>query len=201
MSVGWASILGRVVAIRFPITVSGICPRSGSSASATGAHTGKLSDAPHFIGHENYTWSKLVPDFYSVETIWADSGIHALEEFDYGHILNKKGLKYLYSVLWRKYPQYRENIVNYAKDNSISCLYVKFESKLISIFQSFKKIISRAVRKKDDVKKYFDVEDISVAVDITQKVMKENDVLKSCNFTLFTEGGILPRDCIYDCLS
>lgn len=181
MSVGLASILGSVVAIRFPITVSGICPRSGSSASATGAHTGKLGDAPHFIGHENYTWSKLVPDFYSVETIWADSGIHAFEEFNFGHILNKKGLKHLYSVLWRKYPQYRENIVNYANNNSISCLYVKFESKLIPIFSLSKKVISRMLRKNGDVKKYYNVGDINDAVRITKKVLDEEDVLNYFN--------------------
>ena len=36
------------VFIDYPFTISGICKTSGSADSATGRHTGKWEDAPHF---------------------------------------------------------------------------------------------------------------------------------------------------------
>lgn len=35
---------------------------------------------PHLNGHIDYVWSDLVPKFYSVESVWADSAIKAIED-------------------------------------------------------------------------------------------------------------------------
>ena len=77
-----------LVHVDYPLTLSGICDKSGSADSASGKHTGELSDAPHFRGHSNYIWSEKVPKFYSVETIWADTMIHALEDCQANNYLN-----------------------------------------------------------------------------------------------------------------
>lgn len=64
--------------VNFPFTIDGNCPKSGAGAQAQGKHTGKLSDAPHFHGNPNYKWEPLVPQVFSIQTIWADSGMAAI---------------------------------------------------------------------------------------------------------------------------
>ena len=83
IAVALASVCKNVIRINYPITISGICPRSGSSDSATGKHTGELRNAPHFRGHINYEWDKKVPAVYSVESIWAETALHALRTFNH----------------------------------------------------------------------------------------------------------------------
>lgn len=70
-----------LLVIDYPFTISGICKNSGSADSATGKHTGNLTDAPHFRGHINYIWSSEIPTFYSVETIWSDSALAAVRDY------------------------------------------------------------------------------------------------------------------------
>lgn len=66
--------------ITVPLTIAGVCKNSGSADSSNGKHIGKYSDMPHLNGHMDYSWSDLVPKFYSVETVWADSAIKAVED-------------------------------------------------------------------------------------------------------------------------
>lgn len=66
--------------LNIPFTIDGNCPKSGAGSQAQGKHTGKLKDAPHFKGHNNYHWDDFVPEVYSIQTIWADSGLKAIRE-------------------------------------------------------------------------------------------------------------------------
>ena len=71
------------VEIGYPITIPGVCPDSTSAASAKHQHIGQLKDAPHFIGNEGYVWDIRIPEYYSVETIWAETmlkGIRAMKK-------------------------------------------------------------------------------------------------------------------------
>lgn len=119
MSVSLMLLCRKIQYANFPITISGMCPGSGSANSATGAHTGELKDAPHFIGHDRYTWNQHIPDFYSVETIWAETGIQALIEFNRNDLVESVNLAYLLAVCSEKYPQFEEKIFEHAKKNSI----------------------------------------------------------------------------------
>lgn len=69
----------KVAMSEIPFTIDGNCPKSGAGAQAQGKHTGSLKDAPHFNGHVGYEWNSLVPYVYSIQTIWADSGLAALK--------------------------------------------------------------------------------------------------------------------------
>jgi len=80
LSIAISLLVEKVCVIDYPLTISGICKQSGSSDSATGKHTGELKDAPHFKGHINYEWSSKIPSFYSVETIWGDSALAAIND-------------------------------------------------------------------------------------------------------------------------
>lgn len=113
-SVALSLFVDCVLEINFPLTISGICNRSGSADSATGRHTGRLEDAPHFKGHIDYQWSKLVPSFYSVETIWADSALAAVSDIKPELLVDFNVLK-LDNDCLIKYPQFSKLILEHAR--------------------------------------------------------------------------------------
>lgn len=164
------SVVGkRVIASQMPVTISGICPKSGSSASATGEHTGKLENAPHFVGHSAYTWSDLVPKIYTVETIWADTGIHALQDFnqeDFIRIFNYKKLLVLLKI---KYPQFKQEYSDFVDGHARPSIFLFLTYRLATVFSFFKKAVKRVFRKKDSVKKFYDVKDIDSATTIAKR--------------------------------
>ena len=131
---------GKAVNLDVPLTISGICNGSGSSQSATGEHTGKLEDAPHFRGHENYEWDKRIPKFYSVETIWGDSALAGVKEIDsrYNKFYQPETL--IYRCL-RKYPAFKTEIVSNYRANGGNviklCVYLasRFIAKLKSLLK------------------------------------------------------------------
>ena len=156
-----------VIRTTFPITISGICEKSGSSDSATGAHKGKLSDAPHFIGHDSYVWEKLIPQIYSVETIWAETVIKALRDFNMEKEIAKFNIKYFEFLLFNKYSnllkdaQYKKNI------NIFIYYYLKLKTIYIKAIRRIsKKIlgINRVFRVKNTV----DIDKASYYVKINQ---------------------------------
>ncbi|MFW2136098.1 glycosyltransferase family 2 protein [Chryseobacterium sp. TY4] len=69
--------------IDFPFSIAGACPASATVNATVGGHSGKLEDAPHFNNRGEYEWEKLVPSYYSVETIWAETAVKALKEMNY----------------------------------------------------------------------------------------------------------------------
>ena len=102
---------GRAVSVNVPLSISGICTGSGSSQSATGEHTGKLEDAPHFRGHNKYDWDSRIPRFYSVETIWGDSAMAAIKDIDPDYEIYYKPETLTYRCL-RKYPKFKDEIMD-----------------------------------------------------------------------------------------
>ena len=105
-----ALLSDNIIVLDMPLTISGICNVSGSSASATGSHTGKIEDAPHFIGHDTYEWSKKVPKFYSVETIWADSALAAIKDICPEFEKEFKPHR-MVEICLSKYPQYKDIVL------------------------------------------------------------------------------------------
>lgn len=172
MSVALSQVINKVDVFEYPITISGICPKSGSSASATGDHTGKLEDAPHFKGHQSYEWDRRVPAVYSVETIWADTGLHALRDFDQDNIVDGNSLANIYSRIWRKYPQFRDEVQRVADINNVSIVKIKTHSNLLEVSHVVKRISTKIFRKPSSVAKYYDVKDINQAMKITCEMLR-----------------------------
>lgn len=79
-SVALSSVVQNQFVVDFPISIAGACPKSTTVDNIKGGHSGKLENAPHLRSKPDYQWEKLVPKFYSVQTIWADSGIKAIKE-------------------------------------------------------------------------------------------------------------------------
>lgn len=165
MAVALCFVCNKVLAQNVPVTISGICPKSGSSASASGAHTGSLSDAPHFIGHNNYEWDKRIPYVYSVETIWAETGLKSFDIFNSDKLSISFDSMYFLSRLWAKYPQFHNEIALSAKEQKISVYKICLYSYYIRIYQLFKKVIKRIMRKKKDVIRFYEIFDMVSAAE------------------------------------
>lgn len=177
ISVALALICKNVYRLGYPFTVSGICPKSGSADSATGKHTGQLKDAPHFRGHTNYKWDEKVPKIYSVESIWAETVLHALRDFTAEEYYNEFRVDVLDSICLIKYPQFSNEIVKHANEFGISKVHLIFLGNYNSLKLLIKRIFRRIFRKKGNVKKFYNVFDILEACEITNLELRGGDNL------------------------
>jgi len=152
MAVALAIECKNVIRIDESITISGICPKSGSADSVTGKHTGELSEAPHFRGHNSYIWDSRIPSFYSVDTIWAETLIQALVSLGRDDLIDKFNLSLFESICIYRYPEYSQLIRNHSLEYNVSFLSLKIEYPLFCIRTFFKRVIRRIKR---DIKKIF----------------------------------------------
>lgn len=157
------------VYIDYPFTISGICKTSGSADSATGRHTGKWEEAPHFKGHSNYLWNREVPKIYSVETIWADSAITAINHFKPKEFNFNKAALTAYCLI--RHPQYSK-IVKKHYYNSYSNRWDKKSWAYVNLnihilkgpgFDLLERIVMRLLRKKGDFIKFSNIANINIA--------------------------------------
>jgi len=167
----------KVFKLYYPITVSGICPKSGSADSATGRHTGKLENAPHFRGHSKYEWEDRVPSIYSVESIWAETILHALKNFQQEPVSKYFSIEILDSICLNRYPQFREIILSHASKYKIPLwkLYYLIYSRQSLLL--LKKIVRKIFRRRKTVVKYTNVSDIEFAVNLVMKKMSKDNII------------------------
>ena len=166
----------KAVRIRYPITISGVCPGSGSADSITGKHTGELKEAPHLKGHADYTWSAAVPAFYSVETIWADSGLQAINELgmeEYMPLFNRAALT-MYCL--HKSPSYKRTIKQYARKHRITWFAVFRQTIRLRYRDFIRRLIKRLTRKTNDVSVIYDINDIVSAQKEVQNLLRRNGI-------------------------
>ncbi len=67
------------ISIDYPIIIPGSSGASTAGQSANGLHVGGLRDNAHIRAFKNLVWDDLVPEFYSVPTVWGYSLLRALE--------------------------------------------------------------------------------------------------------------------------
>lgn len=146
MAVSLALECESVIRINESITISGICPKSGSADSATGKHTGSLSEAPHFRGHINYIWNEKIPSFYSVDTIWAETLLHALISFKRMDLVDKFNLPLFESICIYKYPEYSQLIKEHSLNLGISSFRMRFAYVSFYLRCLPKRIINKMIR-------------------------------------------------------
>lgn len=70
------------VKVDYPIVVPGNSGASTAGQSASGGHVGTLRENPHIGAFKNLVWDSLIPEFYSVPTVWSFSLLKALERLD-----------------------------------------------------------------------------------------------------------------------
>lgn len=106
-----SKFVNRMCAIDYPLTISGTCVFSTAGDSAGGKHIGRLEDAPHLKHRSGYQWDKLIPRFYSVQTIWAESSLVALKETNRQDLLDEFNLAFLYAQCIFSHPHYARIIL------------------------------------------------------------------------------------------
>lgn len=88
-TVALSSLIKKHILVDSAFSIAGVCPQSTTSQSMLGGHRGELKDAPHLKNKEDYKWDILIPRYYSVETIWAETAIKASRDFEINNILEK----------------------------------------------------------------------------------------------------------------
>lgn len=190
-SVALSLVIDKVLKIDYPLTIPGVCSKSGAGHSSTGRHHGKLEDAPQLKGHTNYQWSSLVPRFYSVETLWADSALAGFVEMQKDDLVKKFNVPALSAYCFYNYKEFDEftetNYNQYCADRKINFLNRK--SKLFKgyILGPLKDLFNRGydkmTRKGDAVEKFEGIETILDAEKILGKYLKR----KSLSVTVMIE--------------
>ena len=72
------------VEIDFPFIVPGSSGASTAGLSANGKHIGGLRDNPHIAAFKELVWNPLIPEFYSIQTVWSYSLVEAVKRSGYG---------------------------------------------------------------------------------------------------------------------
>ncbi len=183
ISVAASLLIKKVLIIDYPLTISGICKKSGSADSATGKHTGNLEDAPHFIGHVNYEWSDKIPCFYSVETIWGDSALASLKDLKLNYLMKYFSIDAISGYCLNLYPQFKAIIIeNLAKNRktskySISVKFHLLQGLIKGPLIARLKAVKNQIFNKQSRKIFDNIPDIERASEIIQINMENKNIL------------------------
>lgn len=191
-AVSLSFVVKRHIHINYPFTLPGMCAKSGSADSLSGRHTGKLKDAPHFTGHDNYLWDSEIPYVYSVQTIWAETAFKALKDNGVTSTFNNNELFAFLCTTLKQCPVFFEEFIDYyARKTGLKKSMVKKMMKRhvfsIKLKYKIKKMISFAKQLLRGRFVYSGVSDISNAIDIVMKKLKKFNIvfkkIKKLNFT------------------
>ena len=83
-----------------PLSIAGVCATSTTADNFKGLHSGSLDGIPHLRNRPHYIFSDKIPLYYSVNTIWAESGLKALEELNEQDLLQKFNIYRLIVQAW-----------------------------------------------------------------------------------------------------
>lgn len=183
-SVALSAIVEKNVIIDFPITIAGACPKSTTIDNIEGKHSGDLKNAPHFRDKSDYIWDELVPKYYSVQTIWADSALHSIKESKI--IVNLKRLnriKILAGAI-NDNKKFKKYFIEKTLDNlGIKKADLKFKLKLnyyrlVLIFKSNLKRIKNIFPSGEMVKtrRIYNVKDIFECTHICNDIFASQDI-------------------------
>ena len=176
-SVALAKYVINQIVINDFFSIAGACPQSATSLNLIGGHCGTLDDAPHLKNRGNYYWDNLIPQYYSVQTIWAESSITALRETK-NILADKLNLKELFCKAYIGNRSIRKLIVKQTnislQQNNINRIVFWTECIPLLVYiymlQIFKRVYARILRemKVNKVIVISDVQDIRDCVKYIQ---------------------------------
>jgi hypothetical protein len=127
-AVAAANFLKTAATIDYPLTLPGSSGGSNAGLSAVGKHKGTLADSAHLKGFRNLVWPAIVPEFFSVQTTWAQAVVATLEAMRREDLLVVFDVPLLYALclvshrdylplIWRDYfsralPAVRQGILS-----------------------------------------------------------------------------------------
>lgn len=128
-----ACFANSVIFLDFPLFIPGSSAKSNAGLSGQKRHIGFLRDQSHLPSGIEDNWSDLIPCFYSVETIWAESVINALSNCKRNDLLKFFNFPLLYALCAVFHPKYlkvvdfsRFNRANKKFGNSLTLSYFLF---------------------------------------------------------------------------
>jgi glycosyltransferase involved in cell wall biosynthesis len=142
----------KVYATNYPVIISGVCGESASIIEGLlKKNSKKVEDAPHLRNRGKYEWCSLIPYVYTVETIWADSAIAAVNAMKAHHFLKKFNIAKLsaYCIHYNKGIRYQvlNNLIISLKilNKSVILCFIEFlftlsllkSKKVMSFFYRF----------------------------------------------------------------
>lgn len=113
-AVGLAIVSEKYIEIDYPITLPGAAGKSNSGRSAMNTHNGSLKDDSHTKRFKNLNWPKLLPEFTSVETVWAQAAYETIVALE-PKLLDKYNFIAVYAVNALKYRDHKLEIGNAIK--------------------------------------------------------------------------------------
>lgn len=152
-------------------TIPGACPSSTTVANMQRAHCGELSMAPHLQNRKNYKWHVLIPEYYSIQTIWSESVLQALNDTNHNDYLRYFSSEDLFTRAFVLNPTIRNLIVKEtskvldAQQRNRLSFYLKASLKVLLyiIIRNTKRVYGRLFSKRRIIKNVQDISD-SVAM-------------------------------------
>ncbi|WP_089604236.1 glycosyltransferase family 2 protein [Acinetobacter piscicola] len=143
-----------------PLSIAGVCAVSTTADNFKGLHSGSLEGIPHLKNRPNYQFSEKIPLYYSVNTIWAESGLKALEELNETELLKKFNMHRLMAQAWihnRKFiaPIIKEKHMDLLEKHNVGALrnILSFYLATIDILKAkLKRIIIEKIKKEKVVR-------------------------------------------------
>ena len=89
--------------ISTPLTISGTSAVSNAGRSAMMQHKGDLWSDPHMRNYQGEPWPPEVPEFFSVETVWGQATLRALQRAGCRD-LSRFDFPYFYALLLLRHP-------------------------------------------------------------------------------------------------
>lgn len=134
------------ISLDYPFIIAGSSGASTSGQSAEGKHKGGLRSNPHISAFTDLKWDPLIPEFYSVHTVWGFSLKKASD------ILNKNeyspNLLRLYAKCCLHHPAYWREIIR-------SLLAYLIQRKSVNIFFVFPYELGRELLRR--MKRYMQI--------------------------------------------
>jgi glycosyltransferase involved in cell wall biosynthesis len=106
------------VSVKYPLTIPGASGGSNTGRSAMNKHKGKLSSESQTKSFENEGWSKGVPKFFSVETVWAHAALETIKRISPDKIIDYNYVR-LFASCIILHPEYHLEIEQAIADASL----------------------------------------------------------------------------------
>ncbi len=187
-SISLSLVTNSNLVIDFPLTIAGACDQSTTYDNSKGKHSGKLEDAPHLRSRENYVWDNNVPAFYSVPTIWAESGIKAIKECNIEADIKKLNLIKILAAAINDSPAFasffmQKTIEKLERQELFSFKRKVFAYRLILYIKKvWKKLANRIPRKYIfKLHRITGICDIKKAAEIADRILREYELEQKLN--------------------
>ncbi len=107
-----ANFVKRLCSVDYPLFIPGSSAKSGAGSSAQKKHHGRdLRDQPHLPDGCWKNWPPVIPKFYSVQTVWAQSGWCAMQETSRNDLLEEFNVPLLHATCAVFNPQYFKFVI------------------------------------------------------------------------------------------